>query len=292
MKQAIEDYTKSSPPEFPHTPSMMETGDIPLKPVAKLFDDLPSSTYSGWPLTMEELDQSYGYTLYRYTAPPLTTASGLLHVGDGPRDRVIVYINGTKQGVIDAIYSPPQNVSIDINAGDVLDLLVENLGRVDYWTTLLDQRKGIIGNVYVGTHVIAPWSLYTFPVSSPPSALTTTGAAGNHALTVGKESSPVWYKGTFTTGHRGAAADTYLEIKGGVKGVLYVNGYNLGRYWTVGPQQSLYVPGAWLQETNEIVVLELEPSSKTQLVASGIKERAWYNNEDPDCPGCSSVNFN
>ena len=150
IKEAIADYTQEQAPSFPETPSMMETDDIPLKPVAKLFDCLPPMTYSGWPLNMEALGQSYGYILYRYTAPADTFLAGLLKPGDYPRDRVIVYVNDTKQGVIDALYYPTQNVTLNMTVSDELSLLVENQGRVDYNTPLLDQRKGIVGDVYIG----------------------------------------------------------------------------------------------------------------------------------------------
>jgi beta-galactosidase GanA len=82
------------------------------------------------------------------------------------------------------------------------------------------------------------------------------------------------------------AADTFLELPGGVKGVVFVNGHNLGRYWTIGPQQQLFVPGAWLKETNEVLVLELEPTPGNR-VARGLAQRTWENNPDPDCNGCS-----
>ena len=156
IQKAITDYTQQSSPKITEIPAMMDTDRILFKPEARMFEDLPSSTFSSWPLNMEALDQSYGYTLYRYTAPADTSISGYLKPGDYPRDRVLVYINGTREGVIDAIYDPPQNVSLKVQAGDVLDLLVENQGRVDYSVPLFDQRKGIVGDVLCWVHHACP----------------------------------------------------------------------------------------------------------------------------------------
>ncbi|KAK4552563.1 hypothetical protein LTR86_010207 [Recurvomyces mirabilis] len=285
-------YQNGSVPEYPETQPMLETDDIVLKPMAGMFDDLPAATFSGWPLSMEQLGQGRGYTLYRYTSP--STHTGLLKVGDGPRDRVIAYVNDTMKGVIDNVYVYPQNISLSLHAGDVLSLLVENQGRVDFSTPLYDQRKGIVGDVYIGTAMLAPWSMYALPIPSPPANLNST-AITNTSLTISNSSSPTWYTGSFSLPSSicgTAAADTYLTINGGTKGVLYVNGYNLGRYWSVGPQQSQYVPGVWLTERNEVVVLELEPRGQQELVVRGSGERAWFNRVDMDCVGCVSANPN
>ncbi|KAK3109500.1 hypothetical protein LTR53_017189 [Teratosphaeriaceae sp. CCFEE 6253] len=298
---AITNYTGVQPPAFPATPTMMTTDAIPLKPVSRLLDELPDQTLHGSPVNMEALGQYRGFTLYRYVAPSGTRMAGQLHVGDGPRDRVLVYINGTQQGVLDDLYksSQQQNVTLNVTSGDTVDLLVENQGRVDYYFPILDQRKGIVGRVYIGAAVVAPWSMYSYPVASPPSTLSLSSGSSypgtpSSAL-VTTNSTPVWFTGSFKVpGDKcgSAAADTYLTIEGGVKGVLYVNGVKLGRYWTVGPQQSLYVPGVWLKEDDEIAVLELEPQPDMKLTARGSGERRWFNRPDPDCWDCTSVNPN
>lgn len=78
--------------------------------------------------------------------------------------------------------------------------------------------------------------------------------------------------------------DTFLELPGWTKGVVWVNGVILGRYWTVGPQQQLYLPGVYLKKrNNEITVLALEPN-RNQSAARGIQVRSWFNNPDPDAP--------
>lgn len=236
---------------------------------------------------MEELDQAYGFVLYEHQATQ--TLSGLLQPGDRARDRVIVYVNGAKVGVIDSTYPEPVNITLDIQPGDNLQLLVENLGRVDYWSlesgtfdALVDPYKGIFGNVTVGGTILEDWTMSSLPVDSVPlsnSTLKTRASSGEF---------PTIYSGTFNVFGNytdTAQLDTFIAIPSGVKGVVWVNGFNLGRYWIIGPQQSLYLPGTVVKqgELNEIVVLELEPGNGT-MIARGEAERNWGNFPDPDYP--------
>ena len=81
--------------------------------------------------------------------------------------------------------------------------------------------------------------------------------------------------------------DTFLSIPNGIKGQVWINGFNLGRYWIVGPQQSLYLPAPLLKdagEANEILVLELEPKTGVDMIARGLSSRIWANHPDPDKP--------
>jgi len=272
----------SNIPSVPSTPSLQSVSDFTLTPVLGMFDNLPSNPRtSSTPLLMEATGQVFGYILYEATATG--SASGKLQPGNGAaRDRVIVYVNGAKKGVIDSIYKNPATVNINLNQGDKLWLLVENLGRAD--NGFSDQTKGISGDVYVGSTKISNWNHYNFPLETLPSAVSSGGGSKN----VPANSPPVWYRGTFKTSNSGMAADTFLQLPGGVKGVVFVNGVNLGRYWTIGPQQELFVPGAYLKqnEDNVVAVLELEPGTSSR-VARGVAKRTWKNNADPDCNGCS-----
>ena len=269
-------------PSLPSTPPMMAVPDYTLTPALGLFDQLPSnSTRSSSPQNMEALGQSFGYILYEYIST--AAVSGKVQPGPGvPRDRVIVYVNGQKQGVIDAIYATPNTVNITLRKGDKLWLLVENLGRVDFNPLILDQRKGILGEVTIGGTNITGWNHYPFPLDVPPS-----GVSKGAAASVQPNGPPVFYRGSFTTNLTGMAADTFLQLPGGTKGVVWVNGFNLGRYWVVGPQQELYVPGCYLNagSPNEVIILELEPGNSTR-VARGVSKRTWANHPDPDCNSC------
>lgn len=283
MRTAIQKFVPAgSIPAIPSSPPLMDVADFTLTPIQSLWKSLPAATVASAPTHMEALGQQFGYVLYETNVN--VTAGGKLSPGDYPRDRVIVYVNGAKVGVTDSVYKSPQTVNLNLKSGDLLQLLVENLGRVDYGGAIADQRKGIVGDVKVGSKVLRNWRMYSLPLDSPPAAVTAADAA---PVAPKQNGEPHWYKGGFKTNNTGLAADTFLNLPGGVKGVVWVNGVNLGRYWVIGPQQELFVPGCFLRagETNEVVVLELEPSTEART-AKGTKTRTWANKADPDCPGC------
>ncbi|KAI0099526.1 glycoside hydrolase family 35 protein [Daldinia grandis] len=289
LRDTIQKYVpEGSIPEPLENIPLLEVGNITLSPVVPLFDTLGKKTTGVSPLTMEELGQDYGFVLYEHKVT--ATFEGDLQPGDRARDRVIVYVNGARRGVIDSTYNQPARVSLSLQPGDTLQLLVENLGRVDYWSresgtfvALEDPYKGVKGNVTIGSEVVSGWDVYSLPLDAPP----TENQPGSSEITAG--SPPVFFRGSFKVDSGGdidpAALDTFLEVPNGVKGSVWVNGFNLGRYWTVGPQQSLYLPGTLLKPDaeNEIVVLELEPSAES-LTAFGSAERRWANYPDPDYP--------
>ncbi|OTB09251.1 glycoside hydrolase family 35 protein [Hypoxylon sp. CI-4A] len=291
FRDAVAKYVPlGSIPEPPPNVPLLVVDNVTLSPVGSLFDALGERKTSDAPVTMEELGQAYGFVLYEHAVS--TALTGALQPGDRARDRVIVYVNGTRQGVIDSTYSEPAEVSLSLNPGDTLQLLVENLGRVDYWSrelgtfvALEDQHKGIVGNVTIGSEIVAGWDIYSLPLDEPP--VVRKMPTSSRAITTG--SPPSFFYGTFhvngTNTTDPSTLDTFLEVPDGVKGNVWVNGFNLGRYWIVGPQQSLYLPGTLLYPNaeNEIVVLELEPNGDS-LTALGVAERRWANYPDPDYP--------
>lgn len=265
LPQGVTKYT-SNVPAVPSTPPVAAVAGFALTPLQGLFDALPTPRTASSPLSMEATGQVLGYILYESIMT--TSASGKVQPGSGaPRDRVIVYVNGKKQGVIDAIYKSPATVNVNLSKGDKLWLLVENLGRNKMGNS--DQTKGIVGDVTISSTKVTGWNHYNFPLETAPSLSSSSSKA------VTASGPPVWDRGTFTTSQTGMAADTFLSFPGGVKGVLFVNGYNLGRYWTIGPQQELFVPGCYLQTgaANEVLVLELEPGT-----ASRSGERSIHTN--------------
>lgn len=299
-------------PEPPPNLPLLEVDAFTLEPALPLFSPevLGEPHYSdSSPPTMEALGQAYGFVLYEHkvTASSLSSApngslSGTVKPGDRARDRVLVYVNSERVGVIDSTYERPAEVHVALREGDVLRLLVENLGRVDYWSresgtpvSLEDQRKGIAGDVSIADAVLEGWDAYSLPLSKLPTLERSTDGPG-------PASPPFFYRGTFEIpadmndpliDRDPATLDTFLTILDGVKSVVWVNGFNLGRYWVVGPQQSLYLPGSVLkgpgEGSNEVVVLELEPvatsdKNDTGMVAFGSAERTWGNNPDPDNP--------
>lgn len=260
-------------PAVPENTSPIEIPSITLTPQVALFASLPQPVNAKIPVNMEALGQSHGFILYRHTAK--SVMNGILKTGDFPRDRVIVYVNQKQVGVIDSSYQTPQIVTLDLKSNDVLDLLIENMGRINYGPRIPDQRKGIIGNVTIGGTALFEWEMFPLSMEAPPSAEVSS------KLENITSSGPVFYTGTFDVENIG---DTFLELPGWTKGVVWVNGETLGRYWIVGPQQTLYLPGCYLKtEGNEITVLALEPSDN-QSTVRGVNTRGWGNNPDPDAP--------
>lgn len=138
--------------------------------------------------------------------------------------------------------------------GATLDILVENMGRINYGP-LLHDRKGITHGVLLQNQFLYHWEVFTLPLDNLQVL--------KFEQEVDDQKVPGFYQGTFEVQGR---SDTFVRLPGWVKGVCFVNGFNLGRYWERGPQQTLYLPAPLLRDgTNEIVIFELEqvPGSRT-----------------------------
>lgn len=131
-----------------------------------------------------------------------------------------------------------------------LDILVEAMGRVNYGNFIYD-RKGI-KNAKLGNQNLSDWLIYTLPLEDLSQI-----KFGNKDTQY-----PLFLRGSFKAETN---ADCFVDMKGFTKGIVWVNGFNLGRYWKIGPQRTLYLPGALLKEENEIIILELESSAKRSV---------------------------
>jgi len=200
------------------------------------------------PLTFEDLNQGHGYVLYsRKFVQPI---SGKLEL-KGLRDFATVYVNGEKVGELNRYYKN-YAMDIDIPFNATLEILVENMGRINYGSEIIHNLKGIISPVLInGIEITGNWQMYKFPLETKPDL-----SAFSNKNTKGR---PVFYQGSFTLSKTG---DTFLDMRNWGKGIVFVNGHHLGRYWSVGPQQTLYVPGVWLKKgENEIVIFEQQNDS-------------------------------
>jgi beta-galactosidase len=239
-------------PAIPPAKPSIKIPAVHLTQSTSLFDILPVSKLNATPLTFEDLNQAYGFVLYRTT---LTNASpGVLKIKD-LRDYGIVFINGKRAGIMDRRLRQ-DSLTVDIPKGKVtLDILVENLGRINYGPYLLKNKKGITDKVILAGKEIKNWQMYSLPFKN-----INTVSPGNKKPV---ENAPVIKTATVNLQ---TVADTYLDMSNWGKGIVWVNGHNLGRYWSVGPQQTLYVPAEWLKKgTNKIVILELIKPDQTEL---------------------------
>ncbi|MDT0421166.1 glycoside hydrolase family 35 protein [Streptomyces evansiae] len=230
---------------------------IALDQVAPLLDNLDRlgpSARSDRPLTMEELGQDFGFVLYETRLG--TPGPAVLHLAE-IRDRAQIFLGGQPVGVLER-ESHEHTLAFAVPPGGAeLTLLVENQGRVNYGDGIHD-RKGLPGPVAVnGLPLMGDWRSRPLPLADPP-ALPYRDVDRAIPL-VG----PAFHRGTFDVEE---PADTFLDLTGWTKGNAWINGFHLGRYWSRGPQRSLYVPGPVLRPgSNEIVLLELHASSCTSV---------------------------
>lgn len=248
LRDVIRRHVSYAIPDVPDSLPVIALPAVTLSAEAGLFDIVADvrAVNSPEPLAFEDMDQSDGYVLYRHRFN--TATRGVLDV-QGLRDYGEVYVDGRRVATLDR-RTRKFSATVDIPAGGRLDILVENMGRINYGAELVRNRKGIVEPVTIGGVKIEGWSMYRLPFKKPPAVRRAVRSSGATA------GIPTVYRGNFTLDRIG---DTFLDMRGWAKGIVFVNGINLGRYWNVGPQQTLYLPGAWLRRgRNEIVVFDLD----------------------------------
>ena len=253
IRKLMQDHSTSKLPEIPKQIPVMA---LPAQAVSAKMDVLnwlkkQSPVVNDQPQTFEQMGQGHGYMLYRkrFTQP----VSGTLKA-EGLRDYAVVYVNGKKIGELNRVFNNYE-LPVNIPFNGMLEILVENMGRINYGAEISHNRKGIIAPVLLNDfEITGGWEMYKMPMNECPSV---------KAGTV-KEGRPVMYESDFKLNK---TADTFLDMSAWGKGIVFVNGHNLGRYWQVGPQQTLYVPGCWLKKGgNKIVIFEqLNEKAQTEI---------------------------
>ncbi|MBS1500517.1 MAG: beta-galactosidase [Bacteroidetes bacterium] len=229
-------------------PNIKLTGQYPL------FLNLPQPVVSDKPLCFEDLNQGYGFVLYRTKLKNAT--SGLLKIKE-MRDFATLYVNAKRVAVLDRHFKQDSVQLDNIPANATLDILVENNGRINYGPFLTDNRQGITEKVTLNGTELTGWEMFKLPYSTAPKYTRITTKAA--------EDGPIVFIGTFDLTKTG---DTYLDMSDFGKGFVFLNGHNLGKYWYIGPQQTLYVPKSWLKVgRNEIVVFDELKGGHTRISA-------------------------
>lgn len=243
----------------PPSPILQSPGEVKLTESASLWSNLSIGKHfkSVTVEPMEEFDQSYGYILYRKTVDYDADINCIKLKGIA--DRAHVFVNGVLSGIRmrDADTSEIK-LSECLKPGDTVDILVENLGRICYGEeTYLGDRKGITesviftqvfpdGSVRFPGKTVFNWDITTLELHDLSGVAFKSGAP---------ESFPAFFKGRFKA--KGQAS-CFLHFDNFRKGVVWINGFNIGRYWEIGPVNALYVPGALLKDDNEIVIFETD----------------------------------
>ena len=244
LREVIAKHTGKTPPPVPENRPKKAYGKVALTEQASLFDNLGNlgeKHFSNVPRCMEHYSQGYGYIAYTTRLNRDYDNVGLYI--DGLGDRAQIYINRTLQGVL-YVNDDSQIVNITAKGGDILTILVENMGRANFGPKMM-RKKGIAGRVLLGGRIHFNWDVYTLPMDNLDKLNYDTAPTEPSRF----------YRGTLTLDT--PPCDTFLYLDSFKKGFVTINGFNLGRYWEIGPQRSLYVPASILKEgENEIVVFE------------------------------------
>ncbi|THU41101.1 beta-galactosidase [Niastella caeni] len=267
VRELMKKYVKYPVPEIPAKIPVMTLPPIQLNKSMDLFElkKTLQPVVADTPLSFESLNQGHGYVLYskRFTQP----VQGTLQL-KGLRDYAVVYVDGRKVAVLNRV-NKQYTATVDLPFNSMLEILVENMGRINYGSEIVHNTKGIISPVLINDmEITGGWNMYQLPFTQAPVVRTGKQKAGRAAI----------YSGTFTVTKTG---DVFLDMRQWGKGIVFVNGHNLGRYWQVGPQQTLYLPGCWLKKgVNDIVVFEqlnegVKPviSTVTTPVLTELKEK-------------------
>lgn len=236
----------AKPPAPPVIQPAVDTAEVRFAGEASVFANLPAPVRSPQPRPMEALDQSHGFLLYRTKL--VGHKSGKLKLVE-LHDYANVYVDGAYLGTLDRRLKEDE---IEIPASDPphasLEILVEAMGRINFGPLLLD-RKGITERVTLNNMTLMDWEIFRLPLDAPQLAALRFGPP-DPAAPPGK-----FFRGTLDVA---APGDTFLDMSGWKKGVVWVNGHNLGRFWDIGPQKRLYCPAPFLKTgRNEVVVLDL-----------------------------------
>ena len=223
-----------------------------------VLDKISVPVKSSYPLTMEDIGQDYGYILYRMKIRDIETVSEIRL--EGAADRVQCYHNG--EFVYTAFaenmwekFEPQQK-----RTSGIIDLLCENTGRENFGTGLENQRKGISGGVKINDHRHFGFEIYPLPLDERQIAALDFGIGYI-------ENTPAFYRFELDIDE---PCDTFLDTDGFGKGCAFVNGFNIGRFWEIGPQKRLYIPAPLLQiGKNTIVIFETEGKAADSIFLAG-----------------------
>jgi len=272
LRETLAKYYDGKLPKIPATIKPIAIKEFEFETVAPLFDNLPEARKSRDIKTMEEFDQGFGSILYRTTLPALPNG-GELSINE-PHDYVQVFVDGKHIGTVDRRLGEKKLMLPACSKGAQLDILVEAMGRINFGRAIKD-FKGITDNVTVtefrGGHDfvcdLKNWEIFNLEdtpayydsMKSIPLSEVTPDSNGRLPRGV--------YRGTFKVSK---PSDTFLNFSSWGKGLVYVNGHPLGRIWEIGPQQTLYMPGCWLKQgENEIMVFDIMGPKKA--VSEGLK---------------------
>ena len=274
FREVIKKYVNYQIPEVPPSKSTIELKGISLNESVKILENLKFFKSQKGLLSFEEIGLDYGYMIYESTIDlkafdyknykeDLKNHEEIeytVYVKDSVRDYAHFYVNDLYVGKLDRTkneetfkFKLKSSFIVSTNSSFSFKILVENLGRINFGNKLLDNKKGIISSVMINEKNVENWISYKVGLKD----LKSIGEKLDfqyYSSNVISNSIPVMYKNKFQLKEIG---DTYVDLTKFGKGTIWINNYNLGRYWNIGPQQTLYVPVEFLNiGENEILLFE------------------------------------
>lgn len=267
LRELLQKHSDVKLPAVPKPLPIISIPEVKFNEMAPLFraGNMPQPIRSHDALPVEQYNQGYGNILYTTTLPDLK-AGAYLRITD-MCDYAIVTIDGNKVGELyrGNGYETTLQIKNEVKAGAQLEIFIEVMGRINY-SKLIHDPKGITDKVEVFTtdgkndltYNLKDWNVYLYPYELDYNDLSYIPTVIGNL--------PAYYKASFNLNKTG---DTYLDMRTWGKGLVWVNGHCIGRFWEVGPQQTLYLPGCWLKKgKNEIVVLDI--TGPTQAKTEGL----------------------
>ena len=261
LREMMAEFSDKKLPSVPKAPMpIVSFPQMTLNQFVPIDCGIRSRTENREVKTFEDLNMGWGIVKYSTVLPEIKGQS-LLTLKDG-HDYAQVYINSKYIGKMDRVLSETSLALPSVKKGDVLVILVEGMGRINFGRAIKD-FKGITDNVILTTEVggheltydLKNWEMATIPDDYQTALNAFEGPMTlelRHDALTGKMG---YYRGYFNLKKVG---DTFINMEAFGKGQVYVNGHAIGRFWNIGPQQTLYVPGCWLKKgKNEIIVLDV-----------------------------------
>jgi beta-galactosidase len=257
LRKLISQYTGHELPKVPEPVKAISIKPFQVKAITSVWEQLPQPVKMPQPVPMESLGQYHGFILYHTKL--VGHKSGELTITE-PHDFALVLLNGK---LVDTIYRDGGKWTVKLPRTDTteptLDILVENMGHINFAQYMID-RKGITDRVTLNGMTLMNWDIYKLPMDEP--FIESLKATPENSFHDG-----IFYKGTFDLKE---VADTYVDVSNCKKGLIWVNGHNLGRYWNTGPQRRLYCPAGWLKKGENQVVIFDTRSSQAAITLSGL----------------------
>lgn len=256
LRSAMQRYCTDSLPPVPAPVPLIAIDTIRMTEYAPLSAGITRTASCDTALTFEDLDLGWGLVEY-ITAVDSAGSGDVLSFG-GLHDYGRVFVGSYFVGSIDRRLNQCDIILPETTAGDSLRILVEGMGRINFGRAIKDY-KGIIGAVRLNGRELRNWRMNVIPDDASlwtdidySEELPASGPAGA-------------YRGYFRVDSIG---DTYLDMEQWGKGRVYVNGHDLGRFWNIGPQQTLYLPGCLLHSgDNEIIIVDIEGMPRCKSAA-------------------------